>query len=186
MKTIAVLFAEGFEEMEAVTIVDVLRRADFRVLMTGVDALTVQGSHEILIHMDIMLNELSSNEVDAVVLPGGMPGAKNLAEHPQVLDLLRNMQKQNKPLAAICAAPTALHAAGVMNGINFTCYPSFASGISEAHYTGASVTSDGNIITGNGPGSALEFSLLLVEKFGRPETARELRARMLVDSLEST
>jgi protein deglycase len=180
MKTIAVLFAEGFEEIEAITIVDVLRRAEFEVILIGVSSLKVRGSHDIRVEMEKLLGEVSAEHLDAVVLPGGMPGAANLAKNKDVVRLLQEINSRQKPVGAICAAPIALQSAGLIAGKNVTCYPSFESQLVDAVCTGESVSVDENIITGKGPGAAIEFALTLVDRFGKPDTAADLRQKMIV------
>lgn len=179
MATLAVLFADGFEEIEAITLVDVLRRAEIEVLMTGVKGHSVIGAHAIRMEMDTILAELPA-DLDGVILPGGMPGAKNLAENPAVLTLIRELSAQNKWIAAICAAPIALSAAGILQNRRITCYPSFEQQMPEAQYTGAVVETDGQIITARGPGAAFAFALTLVEKLGGADTAERLRHALLL------
>ena len=181
MKSIAILFIDGFEEIEGITIADVLRRADFNTLLVGVEKKTVTGSHGITLTMDKLLKDVSKDDLDAVVLPGGMPGAARLAENSAVTELLKAVSTQKKKVGAICAAPIALHSAGLLNNKKVTCYPSFEPHLVNSICTGESVTIDGHIITGQGPGAALEFSLSLVEFFGKPEKSRELRKAMLVN-----
>ena len=180
-KSIGVLFTDGFEEIEGITIVDVLRRADFDVILIGVNGTYITGSHGICVKTDRDISNVSDVELDAVVLPGGMPGAANLADNQQVLSLLQGISQQNKKIGAICAAPIALQAAGLLDGKKITCYPTFEERIPLAVYTGERVTIDGNIITGKGVGAALKFSLKLVEIFGKPERAEELSHQMIVD-----
>ena len=181
MKSIAILFIDGFEEMEGITIVDVLRRADFNTVFIGVEEKTVTGSHGIMVTMDKLLKDVSKDDLDAVVLPGGMPGAARLTENAAVTELLKAVSSQQKKVGAICAAPIALHSAGLLNNKKVTCYPSFEQHLVNSICTGESVTIDGHVISGQGPGAALEFSLSLVEWFGKPKKSQELRRAMLVN-----
>ena len=179
-KKVVVLLAEGFEEIEAVSIVDVLRRAEQDVCMAAVaDAATVSGAHGIVVSADAKLSELNSAELDMVVLPGGMPGAINLAENAAVRTLLFEAYANGGIVAAICAGPLALHAAGLLNERRVTAYPSVRDQLAGAVYTGHDVECDQRIITGKGPGSALIFSVTLVRELGFAQRADEIAKGML-------
>ena len=178
---VGVFFIDGFEEIEAVTIVDVLRRAEFDVILIGVNNTLVTGAHGICVKMDQRIEDVSDDELGAGILPGGMPGASNLAKDKRVLTLIQRLDRQNKNIGAICAAPIALHSAGLVNGRKITCYPTFQHQLPNSEYTGDPVTVDGNIITGKGAGAALQFSLKLVEVLGAEERAVELRHQMIMD-----
>ncbi|NOY80044.1 MAG: DJ-1/PfpI family protein [Kiritimatiellaeota bacterium] len=179
---VAVLLAEGFEEIEAVTIIDVLRRADLSVTTFGLNgAGPVLGSHEIQVTADAALDAIVGQRFEMVVLPGGMPGSKHLAENETVRTLLRETVARGDWVAALCAAPLALHAAGLISdGRRVTAYPAMAAQLAGAVYTGARVEVDGRIVTGAGPGAAFDFALTLVEALDSPETAASLRRAMLV------
>ncbi len=179
MPIIDVLLAPGFEEIEAIAIIDVLRRADFKVNVLSVAGTAdVVGAHNVTIKADAALT--AAGEADAVVLPGGMPGAANLAKNEAVRDVLRRAAADGKLLGAICAAPIALAAAGVTDGKAVTCYPGFEDRLSGATCTGARVEVDGRIVTGKGAGVAVEFALELVRQLGAPDKAGQLRDGMLV------
>ena len=176
----AIILAPGFEEIEAITIIDVLRRAEFPVLTVSLsEARMVRGSHDITVETDCRLSELDPRDLNLIVLPGGMPGARHLAESQPLINCLRTVHAAGQFVAAICAAPLALKAAGLLSGARMTCYPSFKEQFNASDYTGEDVVQDGTIITGSGPGTALRFSLRLVEALGWPETAEKLRAGML-------
>ncbi len=180
---VAVLLAEGFEEIEAVTIIDVLRRAEIDVETAAItEQRCVNGAHGIEIMADTTLAALAPDRLAMVVLPGGMPGSANLAASAAVCALLRRVWESGRHVAAICAAPIALHAAGLLQGRRVTCYPSFEERLSGATPTGATVECDERIVTSRGPGTALEFALTLVHTLGREQAARELREGMLVSS----
>lgn len=182
MKKVAVLFAPGFEEVEALAPVDILRRAGFEVTMVGVlpeedwdvvqdlvdekNPVTVTGSHHIAVKMDKLLSEVSQETFDAVVLPGGMPGAKHLKESKEVLAFVSRHFENGKSINAICAAPIALHAAGVLEDKQFTCYPGFENEITAGIHTGAFIEKDGTVITGCGPAAAFEFGYAIVDVLG--------------------
>ena len=178
--TIAVLLANGFEEIEAVAIVDVLRRAGLAVTVASISSEEqVTGSHEMVLLADTVLREIRPIDFDMVVLPGGMPGSETLACDSDVLDFLRELHARGAFVCAICAGPIALAAAGLLAGRKATCYPGFESRLSGAHYTGKRVQVHERIITGNGPGAALEFSYELVRQLGLSDTARQLATSML-------
>ncbi len=179
---VAVLLARGFEEVEAVAIVDVLRRADLNVTTLSVDGGNpVRGSHGIQVTADAALDSVAGQRFDMVALPGGMPGSKSLAESEAVRTLLRDTAARGDWVAALCAAPLALHAAGLLaDGRRVTAYPAVAERLTGATYTGTRVEVDGRTITGAGPGAALEFALALVAALDGPETAATLRRAMLV------
>ena len=169
--------AEGFEELEAVTIIDVLRRAGVEVTVAALASSPVTGSHAIQIAADTTLDAVDARSFDAVVLPGG-PAAKRLRDDARVLEIVRAAAASGKLVAALCAAPIALEAAGVRAGKRATVYPGNA--LPSAELVEERVVIDGNIVTSRGPGTALEFSLTLVEALVNREKANELRAAMIV------
>ena len=181
---VAVLLAEGFEEVEAVAIIDVLRRADVDVTIAAAAGPSgvVTGAHLISLTTDVALCDLRPHDLAMVVLPGGMPGSANLAANPAVLDLLRVVHGAGGLVAAICAAPIVLQAAGLLHGRRITCYPSFETQLTGAVCTGQAVQRDDRIITGRGPGTALTFALELARALGREAQAEQLRLGMLVDA----
>ena len=179
MKTI-VLFKEGFEELEALSVVDVLRRAQSECLMVGMDTLDVKSSHGISIHMDKLFDE-SDYEADAVILPGGLPGATSLRDDQRVIDLLKSFDEEGKCIGAICAGPIALERAGIMHNRQFTCYPGFEKEIPSGHYQDVLTCQDGHIITGRGPAAALEFAYRILNYSGQnvDEIARGMQYHYL-------
>ncbi len=186
MKKIAlVVLAEGFEEIEAVTPVDVLRRAGVEVIVAGVGQREIVGSHGITVETDIMLEQYQGHP-DAVVLPGGMPGAANLRKSQSLQVLLETMQKDKKLIGAICASPAVVLApAGILDGKKATCFPGFESQLGpKVKFLTDRVVSDGMVVTSRGPGSALEFSLELVSQLVGPEAAEKLSQTMVVKSNE--
>jgi len=178
---ILVPLAEGFEEIEAVTIIDVLRRAGLDVTVAGLAPGAVRGSHGIPIVPDAELGALALDSFDVLVLPGGQPGTRNLAADERVLALVRRLHAQGKPTAAICAAPFVLHAAGILQGVPVTAHPSV-----HALLAGALVRPEprvlrsGSILTSQGAGTALEFALELVAELAGREQAAELARAMIV------
>jgi 4-methyl-5(b-hydroxyethyl)-thiazole monophosphate biosynthesis len=177
MNKVLVPLADGFEEIEAVTIIDVLRRAGIDVRVAALEKGSVRGSHGIEIATDGALSETRASEFQALVLPGGMPGSKNLSDDARVRDLVREFDASKKLVAAICAAPIVLEAAGVLKGRRATSYP--GNELPSAVYSEERVVVDGNVITSRGPGTALEFALELVERLASPESAARLAAGML-------
>ena len=169
--------ASGFEELEAVTIIDVLRRGGVEVTVAALEATPVTGSHAITIAADALLDAVDVESFDAVVLPGG-PAAKRLRDDARVRSIVQSAAQAGKLVAALCAAPIALEAAGVLAGKRATVYP--GNELPSAQRVDERVVVDGNIVTSRGPGTALEFSLALVEKLVNAEKARELAQAMIV------
>ena len=168
MKAI-VLFKEGFEELEALSVVDVLRRADVKCDMLGMDSMEVISSHGVKVTMDCLFDE-SAYEADVVVLPGGMPGASSLRSDQRVIDILKDFNQKGKWIAAICAGPISLEKAGIIENKQFTCYPGFENEIHSGIYQDSFTCIDQNIITGRGPAAALEFAYTILEKLGVSST----------------
>ncbi|MGP2657567.1 DJ-1 family glyoxalase III [Malaciobacter sp. WC5094] len=179
MAKIIVPISNGFEEIEAVSIIDICRRAGVEVCITGVESLETQGANSIKIIADCMIDEVNANNFDMIVLPGGLPNAFTLAENEKVQELLKTMKKDDKYIAAICAAPYALHTADVLN-TNYTCYPSFEQKIRDEGYTSTQdVVEDGKVITSRGPGTATTFALKLVETLCGNETYENVKNGLL-------
>ncbi len=179
MATAAVLLATGFEEIEALTVVDVLRRAEVQTTMVGVGARAITGSHGITVQVDRTIDELDDDGYDVVVLPGGMPGASNLRDDARVQALIVRQQGAGRQLAAICAGPIALAKAGVLSGRKVTSYPGFASQLGDVDYREDDVVQDDELVTSRGPGTALAFALTLVARLVGEDEAADLGARML-------
>ncbi|NOR76749.1 MAG: DJ-1 family protein [Draconibacterium sp.] len=181
MIKIAVPLAEGFEEIEAVCIVDVLRRAEFEVTVVSVTKnLEVNGSHNIKIIADQLFEEVNFNDYNMIVLPGGMPGAKNLNNHSRLREQILNFNKKGKPLGAICAAPLVFGQLEILKNETVTCYPGFENELTGAKITTNNVELSGQIITGKGAGVAIEFALKIVEMFNGKILADELAEKMIV------
>ncbi len=178
---VVVLLAEGFEEIEAITIVDILRRAGVELVTAGVGGIEITGAHSVTVKADLRLED-APLDGDAVILPGGMPGSENLATQ-EVGDLIRAYAGAGKIVASICAAPAlALSPTGVIDGRRVTCYPGFeASFPASAVPLEDAVVEDGQVITSRGPGTAHRFALRLVERLVGDEAAAQLRAGMLWD-----
>lgn len=180
MPKVLLPLAIGFEEIEAIAIVDILRRASVEVVMGSLEGLHVKGAHGIEVIADSLLCELEHQDFDMIVLPGGLPGATNLAKDSKVQSLLQDFDKANKHIAAICAAPLALKSAGVLKN-HYTCYPSFENHIKHQGYNAdINVVCDANITTSKGPSTAIEFTLKLVEILCGEEMAQKLSKDLLL------
>jgi len=175
--------APGFEEIEAVTIVDVLRRAGVTVDVAGTVPGPITGSHGITLTPDRTLAGVAADDYDLVALPGGMPGSTNLRDDPDVLRLLREAAARGRATTAICAAPIVLAAAGLTAGRTVTSHPSVARLLAGSEYREAIVVEDGPVVTSRGAGTAMEFALTLVTRLAGAETAERLRAQMVVPSV---
>jgi len=164
MKKVLVVMAPGFEEIETITVVDILRRAGARVTLAATVSGDIQGSRGVRVLPDATLDQLSDEEIfDLIVLPGGQPGTDNLAKNATVRTHLLRMAEDNRLIAAICAAPMVLEQAGLLKGRAVTSHPSVSDKLSSGRYLESRVVVDGNIITSRAPGTAMEFALVLVE-----------------------
>jgi 4-methyl-5(b-hydroxyethyl)-thiazole monophosphate biosynthesis len=179
-KRACVLFVDGFEEIEAVTVVDVLRRAGVQTQMVGVEQRQVVGSHGIALQMDTVMSEVDDSRFDAVILPGGMPGAAKLRDNSAVRDFVVGQHVQGAIAAAICAAPMALGRFGLLAGRRATCFPGCESDLGGATFVDAAVVDDGDVVTSRGVGTALDFALALVGRLVDDASARTLGDKMLV------
>ena len=180
---IVVVLAPGFEEIEAVTPIDVLRRAELDVTIAGVGATAICGSHGISYGCDTTIEKIDGVP-DAIVLPGGLPGSDNLARSNAVRDLVLAVREKGGVCAAICAAPAVAFASfGLLEGKRATCYPGLEHLFGESTtHSEERVVVDGQLVTSRGPGTALEFSLQLVAMLASESCAAELREGMLVAS----
>ena len=175
---VLVPLAEGAEELEAVTIIDLLRRAGFTVVVAGLEPGPVRCARGTVIVPDRTLDAIQGGQFHLVVLPGGLPGADHLRDDPRVQALLRDQSAVGGMIGAICAAPKALARAGLLDGVRATAYPGSLdeSGIPA---TGAAVEIDGNIVTGRGPGVAMDFALALIERLAGPEARAQVEKPLL-------
>lgn len=174
---ILVPLAPGFEEMEAITVIDILRRAELNIVTTTISENPVKGSHNIKITADTMLNE--NDKYNAIVLPGGMPGTNNLKDDKRIISLIKSINKSDGITAAICAAPIVLAEAGVLFGKKYTCYPGFEDDIKNAFFQPEPVVADGNIITSRGAGTAIPFALKLVEILAGKASSSEVEKSIM-------
>lgn len=181
MKTIFVFLADGFEEIEAITPIDVLRRAGLNVQTVSVmDKQTVSGAHGIPVVADKMFANIHLEDAEMLLLPGGLPGATNLDAHQGLSNMIMAFASEEKPLSAICAAPLVFGNRGLLQGKKATCYPGFESYLTGAEYTAALVETDGNFITAKGPGAAMDFAFAIVEKYCGIEKVNELKSGMMI------
>jgi len=179
MAKILIAIANGFEEIEAVSIIDVTRRANIEVVIAAVEDINLIGAHNIQIKADIKVEDVLAQDFDMIVLPGGLPNAFTLAEDVNVQRLLKEFKDKNKKIAAICAAPYALHKAGVLSK-NYTCYPSFEKKIKDDGYqTTKDVVIDENIITSKGPATSMSFALEIVKILKGEEIYKSIKEALL-------
>jgi len=174
-KKALIILADGFEEIEAITPIDLLRRAGIKVTLASLKTtLEVKGRNGIIVNAEVNLDSVVDKEFDLVILPGG-PGTKELRSAPRVINIVQRQNKKNKPIGAICAAPTVLHEAGILEDHKYTAHFSVEEELTsiERDY---SVVEDKNIITSRGAGTATDFSLVLISKILGPETASKVKA----------
>lgn len=181
MNTMYIFFADGFEEIEAITAVDILRRAGLVVKTISVTRnKTVTGAHEIPVVCDKTFEECDFTDADMLLLPGGTPGAYTLDAHEGLRQLILDFAGNNKPIAAICAAPLILGKLGLLVGRKATCYPGFEKYLEGAECSGEQTVKADNIITARGPGASIEFALSVVEMAIGKGKAEEVAAAMCV------
>ncbi len=179
-KRVCVLLAQGFEETEAVSVIDVLRRAELDVVLVGLDKHLVRGSHGIVLEADVLLSDVIGKTWDLLYLPGGLPGAHFLRDSDAVQRLLQKQHETGGWIAAICAAPVALERAGVLRGKRVTSHPSVSTQLTSAgQYSEDRVVIDDNVITSRGAGTALELGFALVAILDHRERAERIREAML-------
>ena len=173
---IAVFLADGFEEIEALATVDILRRAGLTVRTVGVGTANPIGAHHMQVKADMLDVELNASTLNAVVLPGGMPGTLNLEKSTVVQDAIQYAAEHKLPIGAICAAPSILGHGGYLHGLRATCYPGFETDLDGAVSVDCAVITDGNITTASGAGVAVDFALELVSRLASSDAAAEIRS----------
>jgi protein deglycase len=182
MTTVLIPLAEGFEEVEALTVVDVLRRAEVEVITASIgDTLRVTGKHAITVEADQMLDEVADRPFDMVVLPGGVPGVPNLAADPRVAEVVETAAGRDAWVCAICAAPSVLGDLGLLRERVATIHPGWRDKLSCGDYSEASVVLDGKFVTSRGAGTALPFALTLAKLLAGEDKAREVAAGMVTE-----
>ncbi len=180
MSKLAICMANGCEEIEALTVVDIMRRAGITIDMLSInDSLTVTGSHNIELRADKLISEADCNDYDGIILPGGMPGTTNLEANTAVQHGITSLFNRGDLVAAICAAPSILGKNGVANGKNVTSYPGFEDAFSRSTYRTDSVVVDGNVITSRGMGTAIDFALAILEYIKGAEAAKDMADKIV-------
>ena len=181
MPRVLVPLAQGCEELEAVTVIDLLRRAGIEVTSAGLQPGLVKASRGVLLQPDTTLEEALQHDFDMIVLPGGMPGAKHLAEDSRIIQLLQSMAEAGKYTAAICAAPFVLRDAGLLDGKTATSFPGVLDQqpATAMQYSPQAVVTDGKIITSRGPGTAMDFALQLIETLSGSSKRAEVEAGLV-------
>ena len=180
MKKVVVFLADGFEEIEGLTVVDLLRRAGVEVVTASVKGKKeINGAHQIMVLADELIEDIDYAKVDMVVLPGGMPGTLNLAKCEMVVNIVKEFHESGKEIAAICAAPSILGDLGILAGKNAVCYPGFEERLSGAIVSEEQVIADGNITTSRGLGTAIPFALKLIEKSVGIEEAQKIKESII-------
>ncbi|NLW31286.1 MAG: DJ-1/PfpI family protein [Fibrobacter sp.] len=179
MKHVITILADGFEEIEAITVIDLLRRAEIKVTILGLDSLEINGAHDVIVHADNLLDSFDK-EYDGIILPGGMPGTTNLANSSKIIDLVKSSFNKGLLCAAICAAPSVLGKAGILEGKKAVCFPGFESSLHGSITTeNKSVIKDANIITSRGPGTAIPFSLEIISYLKNSEFSDKIKTSIL-------
>jgi 4-methyl-5(b-hydroxyethyl)-thiazole monophosphate biosynthesis len=178
MAHVITILADGFEEIETITYIDLLRRAHIQVSILGLKSFEVRGSHDIRIRTDGLLNDFTER-YDGIVLPGGQPGTTNLSSSPVVLQKVKDAFANGLLCAAICAAPSVFAEAGILRGIKATCYPGVNEKLKNAIFIDEPVVRDKNIITSRGVGTAIEFSLELIRYLNNDESADKVKKAIL-------
>ncbi len=181
MASVLVPLAPGFEDLEATTIVDILRRAGVEVVTAGLQAGLIQGSRGLRVQPDASLDEVLERDFDMIALPGGLPGAEHLKNDARIQALLRRLAAADRYTAAICAAPMALAAAGLLDGRRATAYPGVLEGLDLPGTTCLSdpVVLDGKVVTSRGPGTAMDFALALVELLAGREKREQVEVGLV-------
>jgi 4-methyl-5(b-hydroxyethyl)-thiazole monophosphate biosynthesis len=180
-KRVLIPLAEGCEELEAVTLIDILRRAGVEVITAGLNPGMVKASRGTQLVPDMTLDAALQHDFDMVALPGGMPGSQHLKEDPRIIGLLRKMGGEGRFTAAICAAPTVLAEAGLLKGKKATGYPGFLDKMKlpDTDVVGDAVVRDGPVLTSRGPGTAMDFALALVEALAGRDTRDQVEAGLV-------
>ena len=183
MKKVLAVLADGFEEVEAISPIDVLRRAGASVTLAALEKyynLKVRGSHDIYVQCDALLSDVAKEHFDAIIFPGGMPGTKNLAASQAVKDLIMETYNRGDLVCAICASPAyVLAPTGILDGKNVTCYPGCEEVAPLVDFGNYRAVKDGNVITSAGPGTALEFGLLIAEALFGKQVSDKLCSGMI-------
>lgn len=179
MSKVLVLLSPGFEEIEAITIIDILRRSDIKVVVAGLEKEKITGSHKISINCDIYYKNINIDDFDFLVLPGGQPGTNNLKKNPTVIEWIQKFNNENKSIGAICAAPIVLKKANIIKNVKVTSYPAEKYIFDTDFYSDQKVVIDKNIITSRGVGTSLDFALELVKIIKGKSVRDDLATKIL-------
>ncbi|MCK9419045.1 MAG: DJ-1/PfpI family protein [Nitrospirae bacterium] len=180
MPRVTVILADGFEEVEAMAIIDVLRRAEIDTVVAGLHGGFITSARAVKVIPDTVIDTVKADDFDMIVLPGGQPGSDNLNADLRVKELITSFSQQGKLTGAICAAPIVLASAGVLKGKRATSFPSYKDRLGGAVYVEKSVVTDGTVLTSRGPGTALTFGLAIVERLVSREKAQKIKEAMLI------
>lgn len=175
-----VLLGTGFEEMEAIAPIDLLRRAGIGVITVGLNGQTITGGHGIAVHADITIDQMSWDDLDMVVLPGGLGGVSSIKACPKALDTVRYAYKNGKWVAAICAAPTILANLGITDGKQAVCYPGCESEMGSAQMADTACVRDGKVLTGTSAGCAIPFALELITVLRGADVAAQIKEQIVI------
>lgn len=176
MSKIGIFMVDSCEEIEGLTVVDIMRRAKMEIVMISVTGKKeITGSHGIVFHADALAEDIDYGELDGIVLPGGMPGTLHLGESDIVNDIIKKYTAENKLVAAICAAPSVLGAAGILAGKRAACHPGFEEKLTGAVICEDEVVVDGNVITSRGMGTSVPFALAIVRYFADEEAVEQVK-----------
>ncbi len=176
---VMVPLANGFDEIEAFTVVDVLRRANIKTDTIGVIGSVIQSKNGVKVIVDRTLNQINPEDYDAIILPGGSPGYQNLGRSAKLMEILKTFNSQNKLIGAICGAPTILAKEGLLDDKKATIYPGFEKML--PYPRDRPVVADGNVITSQGPGTAINFALKIVAKILNPAEAQRLKKELVAN-----
>ena len=180
MPRVVVILADGFEEVEAMSIIDILRRAELDTVIAGLHDGPVTSTRKVKVIPDTTIDAVKADAFDMIVLPGGQPGSDTMNADARVISLIKEFAQKGKLVGAICAAPIVLANAGVLQGKHITLFPSYQDRLGGGIYEETSVVVDGNIMTSRGPGTALAFALAIVERLVSKEKAQKIKAAMLI------
>lgn len=177
MSEVYIFFANGFEEIEGLTVVDLLRRAKINITTVSItESQEVTGAHNIKVIADELFGESDYDNAKMLILPGGMPGTTHLLQHKKLRELLLRHNSENKMIAAICAAPSVLGMNGILEGKKATCYPGFEDKLIGAIYTNEKVVEDKNVITSKGLGTAIDFAASIIEHYQGRKVANQIKS----------
>ena len=179
MPSALVILSPGFEEVEAITVIDLLRRASIKVTTAGLTGTLITGSHDISVTADAELSKVNHTNFDILILPGGQPGTNNMKANPTILKWIQERHSKKQLIGAICAAPTVLHAAGITDNLKLTSYPAEKKTFTNSIYSEDNVVIDIHIITSRGVGTAIDFSLAIIAKLINQSTADDIKSKIV-------